>query len=92
MEAASLDALGRIARHHAGLVAPRALLLFGDACGRALLGLAVGEGRGRWHEIDTPGGRIKTLLTIRPEKLLKQPGLKKLAWEDFQLLREGLKE
>jgi len=91
MEASSLEALGRIARHHVALAAPRALLLFGDACGKALLGLAVGEGRGRWHEFETPDGRIKTLLTIRPEKLLKQPNLKKHAWEDLQRLMEGLK-
>jgi hypothetical protein len=29
------------------------------------------------------------LVTIRPEKLLSQPALKKLAWEDLQLLIEG---
>lgn len=91
IEPASLDALGRIARHHVALAAPKALLLFGDACGKALLGLAVGEGRGRWHALDTPAGRINALLTIRPEKLLKQPGLKKHAWEDLQRLMEGLK-
>lgn len=91
IEPRELEPLARIARHHATLVAPAALLLFGDACGKALLGLAVGEGRGRWHELATPGGPIKTLLTIRPEKLLKQPNLKKHAWEDLKLLMEGLK-
>ncbi len=91
LEARELEPLGRIARHHIALAAPAALLLFGDACGKALLGLAVGEGRGRWHELATPGGPIRTLLTIRPEKLLKQPNLKKHAWEDLKLLMEGLK-
>lgn len=82
--------LADIARHHIGLVAPRALLLFGDACATALLGQPVMRARARWHEIATPGRTVRTLATIRPEKLLGQPGLKKHVWEDLQLLMEGL--
>lgn len=84
-------ALAEIARHHVGLVAPRALLLFGDACSKALIGPAVNKTRGKWHEIETNSGKIRTLVTIRPEKLLVQPNLKKLAWEDLQLLMGELK-
>ena len=85
------EQLADIARHHVGLVRPRALLLFGDACARALLGGPVAQTRGKWHELATPAGKFSTLVTIRPEKLVRQPGLKKHAWEDLQLLREGLK-
>ncbi|WP_129792672.1 uracil-DNA glycosylase family protein [Sphingosinicella sp. CPCC 101087] len=81
--------LADIARHHIGLVAPRALLLFGDTCAKALTGMAVAHARGRWHETETKAGKIKTLVTIRPEKLMTQPALKKLAWEDLQRLMEG---
>jgi uracil-DNA glycosylase len=81
--------LATVARHHVGLVAPKALLLFGDACAKALLGGPVAQTRGKWHELDTPGGKISTLVTMRPEKLVSQPGLKKYAWEDLQVLREG---
>ena len=87
------DAVARladIARHHVGLVVPRVLLLFGDACANALLGQPVLRARARWHEIATPGRTVRTLATIRPEKLLGQPGLKKHVWEDLQLLMEGL--
>jgi DNA polymerase len=89
-----LDAVGAarladIARHHVGLKAPRALLLFGDACAKAMVGTAVAGARGKWHETETKAGKIKTLVTIRPEKLMSQPTLKKHAWEDLQLLMEG---
>lgn len=83
--------LAEIARHHVGLAAPSALLLFGDACAKALLGEPVLKARGRWHEIATSGRSVRTLATIRPEKLLGQPALKKHVWEDLQLLMEGLK-
>jgi len=83
--------LAEIARHHIGLVAPRALLLFGDICGKALLGSAVAGARARWHEITTPAGPVKTLVTIKPEKLLEMPGWKKHAWADLQMLLEELK-
>ncbi len=82
--------LADIARHHIGLVRPRALLLFGDACAKALLGGAVTATRGRWHDLDTPAGPVRAVVTIRPEKLELVPGLKKLAWEDLQMLKEGL--
>lgn len=85
------ERLAAIARHHVGLVAPRALLLFGDACSKALVGPAVAGARGRWHAFETAAGPIKTLVTIRPEKLETQPRLKPHAWADLQLLMEGLK-
>ena len=93
--AGSLDgtasaALAEIARHHVGLARPKALLLFGDICCKAMLGDGVFASRGRWHELTTPAGPVRTLATIRPENLLKQPGQKKHAWEDLKMLREGL--
>ena len=90
LDAAVAARLAEIARHHVGLVAPDYLLMFGDICAKALLGTAVAGARGKWHEIDTPAGKIRTLVTIKPHKLMTQPGLKKLAWEDLQLLKEEL--
>ena len=89
-DAATAGRLATIARHHIGLAAPRALLLFGDACAKALLGSPVAGARGRWHDLDTPTGAIRTLVTIKPEKLEQQPKLKALAWADLQMLMEGL--
>jgi DNA polymerase len=79
-----------LARHHIGLVAPRALLLFGDSCAKALLGLSVARARGRWHEIATHAGPVKTIVTIAPDYLLKQPPAKAHAWADLQMLVQGL--
>ena len=81
-----------LARHHVGLVAPRALLLFGDSCSKALLGLPLAQARGRWHEVATHSGPVKALATISPKQLLDSPRLKPLAWADLQMLIEEVKE
>lgn len=79
-----------IARHHVGLAAPKALLLLGDACAKALLGLSVMQARGRWHVIATPAGDIATLVSFHPSYLLDQPAAKRHAWADLQKLEEKL--
>ena len=91
LDAPGARALAEVARHHVGLAAPRTLLLFGDACSKALLGASVSKARGKWHEFNTKAGDINTLVTIRPAKLIAVPALKKLAWEDLQMLMEGPK-
>lgn len=81
-----------LARHHIGLAAPKALLLFGDAPARALLGMGMAQARGRWHEVATHAGPIRTIVTLPPDHLLKQPAHKAYAWADLQLLMQGLQE
>ena len=83
--------LAEIARHHIALVAPKALLLFGDLCSQALLGTSVAGARERWHEVDTPRGKVRTIATFHPHYLHRQPNSRKMAWEDLQMLMEGLK-
>jgi DNA polymerase len=80
-----------LARHHIGLAAPRAALLLGDACSKALLGLPMAQARGRWHEIATQSGPVRALVTISPNHLLKHPAHKQFAWADLQMLAEELK-
>jgi DNA polymerase len=82
----------RLALHHIGLASPKALLLFGDACAKALIGLPMAQARGRWHEIATHAGPIRTIVTLPPSYLLAQPSAKALAWADLQLLMEGLNQ
>lgn len=89
LDGRSAARLAEIALRHIALVKPAALLLFGDIVSRALVGSAVAGARGRWHDLATPTGAIKTLVTIRPEKLVLQPGMKKLAWADLQMLLKG---
>lgn len=83
-------ACAKIARHHLGLAAPKAVLLFGNGPARALLGGDVAATRGRWHSLSTPQGEIRALATIGPDLLLTNPALKALAWADLRLLMEGL--
>jgi uracil-DNA glycosylase family 4 len=84
----SMKSCAALARHHIGLAAPRAVLLFGDACAKALLGLSVPQARGRWHEVQTHAGPVKALATIAPRQLLEAPRLKAMAWADLQMLIE----
>jgi DNA polymerase len=77
-----------LARHHIGLVAPKAVLLFGDACSKALTGLSMAQARGRWHEIQTQSGPAKALVSIPPSTLLNLPAAKAHAWADLQMLIE----
>jgi DNA polymerase len=79
-----------LARHHVGLAGPRAVLLLGDACSKALLGLPLPQARGRWHEIATQAGPVKALVTLTPRQLLEHPAHKAFAWADLQLLIEEL--
>ena len=90
IDARSAARLAEIARHHIALAAPRTLLMFGDICGKALVGAPVAGARGKWHEIPTGNGPVKTLVTISPEKLDEMPAMKKLAWSDLQMLMEEL--
>jgi uracil-DNA glycosylase family 4 len=88
----AMKSCAALARHHVGLAAPKAVLLFGDACAKALLGLSVPQARGRWHALATHAGPVKALVTIAPRQLLDSPRLKALAWADLQMLIEGVNE
>jgi len=88
----SAKSCANLARHHIGLAAPKAVLLFGDACAKALLGLPVAQARGRWHEIATHSGPVKALATIHPRQLLEAPRQKALAWADLQMLIEEVNQ
>jgi DNA polymerase len=81
----------QIARHHVGLVAPKAVLLIGDGSVRPLLSLGAAQARGRVHRIETPAGTFDAVATLGPDFLLNQPGSKALAWADLQLLMDLLK-
>ncbi|MDB5668307.1 MAG: uracil-DNA glycosylase [Alphaproteobacteria bacterium] len=90
LDSAGADRCAEIARHHLGLVAPKAVLLLGDACSKALLGIGAAQARGKVHRIATPTGEVAAIVTLPPEYLLGQPAAKALAWADLQLLQETL--
>lgn len=80
------DELVRTARHHVALAAPRLLLLLGDAPTRAVLGMRVAEARGKIHEINHGGAKVRAIATFRPRDLMQRASMKALAWADLRLL------
>ena len=78
--------LHRLARHHVGLLAPKRLLVMGDAASRALLGADVLRARGRLHGVNHDGGQTQAVATFHPRLLLERPAQKAEAWKDLQLL------
>lgn len=91
IDAAGAGRCAQVARHHVGLAAPKALLLMGDACSRALLGIGAAQARGTVHSVETQSGSYQAVVTFPPDYLLAQPAAKALAWADLQLLMEVLK-
>lgn len=79
-----------LARHHIGLAAPRAVLVFGDAASKVLLGLPVTRARAHWHEVETHAGPVRATATFHPTHLLKRPADKAHAWADLQMVMQGL--
>ena len=83
-----------IAAHHVRLVAPRRLLVMGDAASRAILSTGVWEARGGLRRINLQGGEeaggTQVLATFHPRFLLDQPACKAEAWRDLQMLIGGL--
>ena len=74
------------------IVAPRYLLLLGAPAAKSMLGQKEGilalrgrwfEWRGRFSELEIPA-----LPSLHPAFLLRQPGAKKKAWQDFLMLAE----
>ena len=76
------------------LTAPKAVVLAGGAPTQALLGLTgIMRARGVWREIETDSGaRFPALPIFHPAFLLRQPGQKRLAWNDLQNLEARLRE
>ena len=48
------------------------------------------ETRGRWHEVETPAGPVRTVATIRPEQIGGRAPIRKMVWEDLQRVMEEL--
>ena len=89
------DRLAEIAKHHIGLVAPRQLLLLGNAASRAILGTELQAARGRLHRFNhktaqTGAGDTSEMTTVvasyHPRFLIEKPAAKAEAWKDLQML------
>ena len=79
--------LGEIARHHVALVAPKQLILMGNAASRAVLSMESVEARGRLRALNHKNGTEgHALATHHPRLLLERPEMKAQAWKDLLLI------
>lgn len=73
------------------LVDPDILVCLGGPSTQNLLNVRDGilRTRGRWFSYNLPGRQIRALATLHPAYLLRQPLQKRLAWRDFQSLKQA---
>ncbi|MDZ7281709.1 uracil-DNA glycosylase [Sphingomonas sanguinis] len=83
--------LAEIALHHVGLVAPRGLLLLGNAASRAVLGTELTDARGHSHVIDHKSGKTSVVATFHPRFLIEKPMAKAESWKDLQRVMGDLR-
>lgn len=79
-------------RRHIELVKPKVVLLVGGVSAQSLLNTSEGitRIRGTWVELDVGSFKVPALPTFHPAYLLRQPGAKKRAWQDFLAARDRL--
>lgn len=82
--------LADIAKHHIGLVAPKRLLLMGNAASRAILGAEMPGTRGSLHAFNHRRGKTGVVASFHPRFLIEKPAAKAEAWKDLQLLMGNL--
>ncbi len=74
------------------LVAPEILVLLGGAAAKQLLGTDQGimKLRGKWKTYEAGGRAIRTLATLHPAFLLRNPAAKRMAWRDLLTVKAAL--
>lgn len=82
--------LVEIARQQVALIAPKRLLVMGEAPTRALLGSEVAQARGELRVLNLGDVTTETVATFHPRLLNDRPAFKAQAWKDLQLLMKGL--
>jgi DNA polymerase len=83
--------LAEIALHHVALIAPRGLLLLGNAASRAVLGTELTDARGHSHAIDHKSGKSTAVATFHPRFLIEKPMAKAESWKDLQRVMGDLR-
>ena len=81
---AALKALKPLLLHHLGLVAPRKLLLLGDAPVQALLGRPAAKARDATHDISIGSLTVPAVATIHPRLVNIKREWRPLIWADLQ--------
>ncbi len=84
------DQLADLLKHHIQLVAPKRLLLLGQAPSRAILGTDGMDLPKSLHSVNLKSVTVEAVASHRPGFLLERPERKAEAWKDLQLLIGGL--
>ncbi|PCI04364.1 MAG: uracil-DNA glycosylase [Hyphomicrobiales bacterium] len=79
---------------HIELIAPKVLVMLGGSSAKTLLRTSDGilRLRGKWKELSFSGHSVDAMSTLHPAYLLRQPGQKRLAWQDFLKIKSKLDE
>ncbi|MBW8745570.1 MAG: uracil-DNA glycosylase [Sphingomonas sp.] len=81
---AQLKALKPLLLHHLGLIAPKKLLLLGDAPVQALLGQPAAKARDAEHTVTIGTATVPTVATIHPRLVSMKREWRPLIWADLQ--------
>lgn len=76
------------------LVEPQVLVLLGGAAAKQVLGTEEGimKLRGKWKSYESAGRVIRTMATLHPAYLLRNPAAKRHAWRDLLMVKTALAE
>lgn len=76
------------------LVSPEVLVLLGGAAAKQVLATEQGimKLRGKWRDYEVAGKTIRTIATLHPAFLLRNPVSKRLAWRDLLMIKAALSQ
>lgn len=79
---------------HIELINPDSILMLGGSSAKTLLNTTDGimKLRGKWSEVKTSKASFKSLPTLHPAYLLRQPAHKKLVWHDLLSLKQTIEQ
>lgn len=74
------------------LVSPKILVLLGGSAAKQVLNTEQGimKLRGKWRSYELGGRSIKTMATLHPAYLLRNPVAKRQAWHDLLMIKSAL--
>lgn len=77
-------------REQFSIIRPKFMILLGLAATHGVLSpdLKMGQSHGQWFE----RGQIKMMPTYHPAAILRNPILRRPAWEDFQAIKKALQD
>ncbi|MDR0631132.1 MAG: uracil-DNA glycosylase [Holosporales bacterium] len=79
-------------KRHIDVISPQFIVLLGSTAMKGVLKLthSLSQARGFFHRYPLPNGEAKVLVTFHPSYLLRVPSQKRLAWEDFLMIKGAL--